>query len=70
MSVTELKKTLIEQTDDLSAETLAEVVDFIQFLKMKKTTDVIASELRELSQAEDHHLEQEFADYKTRYPVE
>ena len=70
MSVSELQKTLIEQTKDFSAETLVEVVDFVQFLKVKKTTDVIPSELHQLSRDEDRHLNEEFAGYKTLYPVQ
>lgn len=64
----------------LPAETLAEIADFIYFLRKRaQQPDAFAEDLREtllgkellqLSRDEETHLEQEFADYEQRYPRE
>ena len=64
----------------LPAETLAEIADFVYFLRKRiQQPDIFAEELRsallgeelkQLSRDEEAHLEQEFADYEQRYPRE
>ena len=64
----------------MPAETLAEIADFVCFLRKRiQQPDIFAEELRsalfgeelkQLSRDEEGHLEQEFADYEQRYPRE
>lgn len=71
---------IVQGIRGLPAETLAEIADFIYFLRKRaQQPDVFAEELRrallgeelkQLSQDEETHLEQEFADYEQRYPRE
>jgi len=71
---------IVQGIRGLPAETLAEIVDFIYFLRKRaQQPDSFAEELRsvllgeelkQLSRDEEAHLEQEFADYEQRYPRE
>ncbi len=71
---------IIQGIRGLPAETLAEIADFIYFLRKRaQQPEVFAAELRDtllgkellqLSRDEEAHLEQEFADYEQRYPRE
>jgi len=71
---------IVQGIRGLPAETLAEIVDFIYFLRKRaRQPDIFAEELRsvllgeelkQLSRDEETHLEQEFADYEQRYPRE
>ena len=78
MSKATLEKKIIKETKDLSFDSLNEVLDFIQFLKYKKSDkrteqhikNSISKDLSELSQDSLNHLEQEFKDYKETYPHE
>ncbi len=78
MSKAELEKKIVEETKDLSTEILAEVLDFIQFIKVnehkRKRKKLLGSrltkELTELNQLSLAHLEEEFANYKELYPRE
>lgn len=65
-----LKKEIERQTEDLPEEILREILDFIQFLRIKKQTDNtdLSAELSQLNLSEQSHLEEEFKDYKTVYP--
>ena len=70
MKLSVLKKEIERQTEDLPEEILREILDFIQFLRIKKQTDNIdlSAELSQLNLSEQSHLEEEFKDYKTVYP--
>jgi hypothetical protein len=78
MNKMELKKRIAEETQELPDEVLKEVLDFIQFLKLKKLTrkrkslfeQSVSRELSNLDNFSLTHLEEEFADYKERYPHE
>ncbi len=71
---------IVQGIRGMPAETLAEIVDFIYFLRKRmRQPDLFAEELRnalleeelkQLSSDEEAHLEQEFADYEQRYPRE
>jgi len=71
---------IIEGIKGLPPETLAEIVDFIYFVR-KRTLQpqafaeevhqaLLNAELRHLSRDEEAHLENEFKDYDRRYPRE
>lgn len=76
MSKSELEQMIMEETKGLSTETLKEVLDFIQFIKTKKYVrqktfhKKVTRELTGLNQTSLAHLEEEFADYKAKYPHE
>ncbi len=78
MSKTELEKMIVEETKDLSSATLSEVLDFIQFVKAKKNKRTgkksfekkLVKELTGLNEISLIHLEEEFSNYKARYPRE
>ena len=78
MSKAILEKMILEETKDLSFETLNEILDFIQFLKSKKFgnkidksfSESIDQNLTELNQTSLIHLEKEFENYKEAYPHE
>jgi len=79
MTNLEIQKTIIKETQELPFDILQEVLDFIQFVKMKKIRNKIGSvsennewqkELEVLSKNSLAHLEEEFADYKEMYPHE
>ena len=71
---------IVQGIRGLPAETLAEIADFVYFLRKRiQQPDIFAEELRsallgeelkQLSRDEEAHLEQEFADYEQRYPRE
>ncbi len=53
----------------LPAETLAEITDFIYFVRKRALEQhSFEEELKQLSRAEVAHLEKEFEDYGHRYP--
>lgn len=64
----------------LPPETLAEIADFVFFKRRKAMqpdafaeelySTLLHTELKQFSQQEIEHLEQEFADYERRYPKE
>ena len=75
MSKALLEKMILEETKNLSPETLDEILDFIKFKKSKARSKKsfrkkIKQELTELSEISLTHLENEFSDYKKRYPRE
>ena len=79
MTTLEIKDTLSKEVDSLPAEALHEVLDFVEFLKVKrlkigletsKPNQVVFDELNVLGANSQMHLEEEFADYKESYPHE
>lgn len=74
MTTAQLEKKILQYTKELPKETLQEVIDFILFLKKKRTSqltnDDINVELSNLNYSQTEHLESEFKDYKTLYPRE
>ena len=75
----EIERTIFKETQGLSANALQEVLDFIQFIKMKECRKGknafandrnIDTELRALDTISLTHLEEEFANYKELYPYE
>jgi hypothetical protein len=65
---------------ELPPNALAEIVDFVYFIRKKclqpkrfseeRYETLLQTELQTLSHQEQTHLEQEFADYEKRYPYE
>ncbi len=73
MSTIQFEKELIDYTKDLPKEALQEILDFICFIRSKNKKEQINSlnsELSYLNKSQIDHLEEEFADYKTLYPIE
>jgi hypothetical protein len=73
MNTTQLENELLKYTRGLSKEALREVIDFVQFLSQKrrrKTSDSLTENLSVMSSEQTSHLEEEFEDYKKRYPSE
>ena len=79
MTTGEIKNTLVKEVEDLSADALQEVLDFVEFLKIKHWRDTaqpassqqsVYEELRALEMHSLVHLEEEFANYKEQYPYE
>jgi hypothetical protein len=75
-----MNKMIINGIQALPQDALAEIADFVYFIPQKilhpqnfqnKIRDsLLTTELYSLSQNEETRLEQEFADYETRYPYE
>jgi hypothetical protein len=69
---------LMREIQGLPKEALAEVINFVRFLRTKlssqkkkmKSLDSITAELRMLSRNEVQHLEEEFVNYRKLYPRE
>lgn len=78
MGKLELKQKIIEETESFPIEVLTEVLDFVQFLKVKKSKHFsvdtfgkkLTDELYDLSQLSLTHLEEEFHNYQETYPYE
>lgn len=79
MTTIEIKQTLVKEVEDLSGDALQEVLDFVEFLKIKRWRDTgqsvpshlsVYDELRALEMNSLVHLEEEFANYKEDYPYE
>ncbi|MFQ5822402.1 MAG: hypothetical protein ACE5I5_20700 [Candidatus Heimdallarchaeota archaeon] len=78
MSKAELEKIIVEETKELSKETLIEVLDFIHSIKAKKPKVAtkksfekkVVKELADLNESSLTHLEEEFANYRELYPRE
>lgn len=73
MTSIQLEKKLLAYTKGLPKETLQEIIDFIQFVRQKRTKkpiDNITAELSLLDYSQKVHLEEEFKDYKQLYPSE
>ncbi|MFQ5824074.1 MAG: hypothetical protein ACE5JB_08470 [bacterium] len=70
-----LEQMILEETKNLSTETLYEILDFIKFKKLKtygkKSFEKnIKTELSDLNEISLIHLEEEFSNYKELYPRE
>ncbi len=71
---------ILDGIQTLPQDALAEIADFVYFVRQKiihpkafqnKIRDsLLTTESLSLSQAEESHLEQEFADYEKLYPHE
>lgn len=69
---------IIEGIKDLPPEILAEITDFVFFLRKKALhprafeaelqDTLLEAELKQLSRDQEIHLEQEFEDYDRQYP--
>lgn len=73
MTTSQLEKQLIDQTKGLPRETLEEIIDFIQFVRLKnerRSYNNLKSELSLLDSSQTRHLEEEIKDYKNLYPIE
>ena len=74
------QKLIYEGIRGLPADTLAEIVDFIFFLRKRKLhpeafeeelkSTLLHSDLKQLSRNEEAHLEKEFENYDELYPKE
>jgi hypothetical protein len=78
MTKTEIEQTILREAHALSSNGLHEVLDFIYFIRLKEQRKAKASsnsspieqELQALNAGSLRHLEEEFANYKERYPHE
>ena len=79
MTAIEIKKTLVKEVEELSVDALQEVLDFVEFLKIKRwrnrgqvsvSQQSVADDLRALEMDSLVHVEEEFANYKEEFPYE
>lgn len=80
MTTQDYQKIIIEGLENLPPETLAEIADFVLFVRKRilqpqafqeeMRDALLRLELKELSQQETAHLEKEFEDYEPLYPRE
>jgi|GEM_PF-3058805 hypothetical protein len=73
MDTTRLEKKLLRYTKELSDESIKELIDFTKQLcenEYDSKKGHFKTQLNDLSKGQMNHVEEEFADYKTRYPVE
>ena len=73
MTTNQLEKELSRNTKGLSQDSLREILDFARFIRLKKlknSSDDLSMELSMMDCSETAHLEEEFTDYKKRYPKE
>jgi len=73
VNTTQLQYQIVSSAQGLPDELLEEVLDFIQFLKIKtsKTNpDTIQGLFSTLNADNEQHLLDEFKDYKSTYPTE
>lgn len=72
MTTLQLREAILEKTRELPDELLREVYDFAEFLaeRKKRTLNPPEAILSEMNQSEATHLEEEFSDYRNRYPHE
>ena len=65
------QKLILDGINGLPPEILAEITDFIYFVRKRTLQQQdFEEELRQLSRSEATHLEKEFASYERRYPRE
>ncbi len=77
MDTTNYEKLILDGISDLPTDTLREVADFVYFLRQKAKNPkvfseeyyktLIADDLKDLSQTELKHLEEEFENYEQLY---
>jgi len=74
MSKEELLELIKNKTNVLSEDSLAEVLEFIEFKKTKEFggafTQILKKELKNLDENSLLHLEKEFENYRVLYPHE
>ncbi|NOT57048.1 MAG: hypothetical protein HOP18_20805 [Deltaproteobacteria bacterium] len=80
MTTPAYEQLIIQGIKGLPPETLAEIADFIYFVRQRVSHSHILNEelqsaldrgeLKNLSRTEEAHLEEEFVDYEQRYPRE
>ena len=79
MTAIEIKKTLVKEVEELSVDALQEVLDFVEFLKIKRwrnpgqstsSQQRVTDELHALEMNSLVHVEEEFANYKEEHPHE
>ena len=80
MAAQSYEELIIHGIKGLPTETLDEIVDFIYFARQRalqpqvfaeeRQHALLGQELKEVSRAEEAHLEKEFEDYDSRYPRE
>jgi len=71
MNVTQIETQILQNTKGLPASALYEILDFTQFIrvrKLKKSLNNLSVELANLDKSEAEHLEEEFKNYKKIYP--
>ena len=71
MNVTQIETKILQNTKGLPADALQEILDFVQFIKVRKlksSLDDLSMELSILDRSEAEHLEEEFKSYKELYP--
>ncbi|HET7091322.1 MAG TPA: hypothetical protein VFL17_22030 [Anaerolineae bacterium] len=71
---------IVEGIKGLPEEMLAEIADFVYFVRKRATqpqayeeellSALLNAELRQMSRDEEEHLDQEFRDYDRRYPCD
>ncbi|HKZ87219.1 MAG TPA: hypothetical protein VJ793_26635 [Anaerolineae bacterium] len=69
---------IVEGIKGLPQEMLAEIADFVYFIRKRATQPqayeeellsvLLNAELRQMSRDEEEHLDEEFRDYDRRYP--
>jgi hypothetical protein len=74
------KELILEGLEGLPVEILAEITDFVYFVRKRAMhpesfskeleATLLEADLHLLDQNERRHLEEEFADYERRYPTE
>ena len=74
------KQLIVDGIQDLPADGLAEIVDYVYFLRKRVTAPdafraeqyalLLHQDLRQMNRAEAEHLEMEFVDYEQHYPPE
>jgi hypothetical protein len=77
MTTVEIKSTLFREVEELSADALQEVLNFVEYLKSRRRQGKepspqqnVSDALRMLEKDSLIHLEEEFAGYKEKYPHE
>ncbi len=73
MTTAQLEKEILFYLKGLPNEALQEVIDYVQFLNLKKkrkNCDNLTEDLGNLGRYQTTHLEEEFKDYKKLFPRE
>lgn len=78
MTTQQYRELILDGIKDLPPETLAEITDFVYFVRKRavqpqaweadRYSMLLHTELHQLSRAETTHSEAEFDDYDQRYP--
>jgi len=72
------KQLIVDGIQDLPADGLAEIVDYVYFLRKRVTAPaalraeqyalLLHQDLRQMNRAQAEHLDMEFVDYEQHYP--